>query len=71
MKKKVGYSTHHRRPVVLGGTNESRNLSLLPKDKHRAWHILFSTSPPAHIVALINRLYLDPDYELVLKRRGE
>lgn len=37
-----GNSTrHHRQPVSLGGESVSENISIVPRNKHRAWHALF------------------------------
>jgi hypothetical protein len=61
---------HHRKPKSLGGIREPRNTSLIPPKKHQAWHLLFSNYAPERIVEEINRLYLDPDYRLIVVRRN-
>lgn len=61
---------HHRKPKSLGGATTGRNISLLPDKKHKAWHFLFSNLPPWKIAEEINRLYLDPDYLVVVRRRN-
>ena len=64
-------TTHHRRPVKLGGTSNPRNLSRIPETKHRAWHLLFGHMNPYTIAKTINDTYLDPDFEFVVRRRNE
>lgn len=58
-------STHHRKPRSLGGTNDRRNLSELPRSRHAAWHTLFQNWTPQMIAEEINERYLDPDYKLI------
>jgi hypothetical protein len=64
-----GLTRHHRKPRSLGGTRSRENISRIPAKKHTAWHILFQNFSAEQIAEEINRLYLDPDYELVLRRR--
>lgn len=59
---------HHRRPVKLNGKTEPRNLSRVPKKKHEAWHMLFNHMNPYAIAHLINTVWLDPDFEFVVRR---
>jgi len=61
---------HHKRPRSLGGTSERRNISELPKSRHYAWHVLFSNFTPERIAQEINRRYLDPDYEMIVRYKG-
>ena len=63
-------SLHHRKPRSLGGRREPKNLVRLPHKKHQAWHLLFANFTPQQIADEINRLYLDPDYEIVVRKRG-
>jgi hypothetical protein len=62
-------SIHHRKPRSIGGRNEPRNRVLLPCKKHDAWHLLFANFTPERIAEEINRLYLDPDYVIVARKR--
>jgi hypothetical protein len=62
-------STHHRKPRSIGGTSEKRNLSHIPYHKHEAWHLLFSNMTAPEIANEANRLYLDPDYELIARKK--
>lgn len=67
--KKHKDSVHHRRPRSQGGTDTQRNLSIIPAHKHQAWHLLFDNKSPYEIAAIINAIYLDPDYFFVCKRK--
>jgi hypothetical protein len=60
---------HHREPKSLAGIREKRNISFLPPKKHQPWHLLFTNSTPEQIATAINTLYLDPDYEFIVKKR--
>lgn len=60
---------HHRRPQSLGGRTEPRNISTVPINKHRAWHLLFKNYSPQVIAKLINKIWLDPSYEMVVVRK--
>jgi hypothetical protein len=62
-------SRHHRKPTSIGGTSEPRNVIRLPAKKHEAWHLLFQNRTAQEIADLINRFYLDPDYELIARKR--
>lgn len=66
----VVYSRHHRKPVSLDGSDDGRNISIIPKHSHEAWHTLFSNHTPETICAIINEKYLDPDYVLVCTKRA-
>lgn len=60
---------HHRRPRSIGGDDEERNLSTVPRIKHEAWHMLFSNASAEQIAEIINSFWLDPDYFMVAVRR--
>lgn len=60
---------HHRRPRVLGGNGEKRNISIVPDHLHKAYHLLFGEGNPHRIAYLLNEYYIDPDYEVVIRRR--
>ncbi len=34
---------HHRRPEGLGGTNKPSNISFVPIDQHKAYHVLYGS----------------------------
>ena len=61
---------HHRKPTSLLGKTEQRNISVVPKNKHEAWHLLFSNNSPEEIASIINRVWLDPDYHFTCNRVG-
>lgn len=67
--KKDRLTTHHRKCKSNGGTNHPSNLSFLPHSRHAAWHYLFGNLEAPQIVELINQLYLDPNWELTVKRK--
>ena len=56
---------HHRKPRSKGGKDCNRNISIVPSNKHEAWHLLFSNKEPHEIAKIINEVWLDPDYHLV------
>lgn len=61
---------HHRKPQCQGGDDEKRNISRVSAKKHAAWHMLFDGEmTPQDIADVINRVWLDPDYILVVKKR--
>ena len=62
-------SNHHRRPESLGGKRIPENISLVPNHKHRAWHALFKNHPPEVIAQIINKVWLDPDFEFIVVPR--
>jgi hypothetical protein len=68
MSKKHNHK-HHRKPRSLGGDNSSRNRSIVDRDKHNAWHLLFKNHPPERIALIINNVWLDPDYIFVVVRK--
>ena len=58
-------SRHHRRPRSIGGGDGGRNISRVPENKHRAWHLLFGNMEAEAIAREINVHWLDPDYHFV------
>ena len=64
-------SRHHRRPKSLGGTDEfpPNNISWTKRKHHEAWHKLFGTAHPVQIARIITELWLDPDWEMVARRK--
>lgn len=57
---------HHRKPESLGGKRVPENISKVPINKHRAWHLLFKNLPPDAIARIINKTWIDRDYEFVV-----
>ncbi len=64
-------STHHRKPRSLGGHSDERNLSELSTSKHRSWHTLFQNWTPERIAQEISERYLDPDFMMIVVKRGD
>lgn len=60
---------HHRLPRSLGGKSVPENISIVESKKHQAWHILFRNLTVEAIVAIINKKWIDPQWELVLRKR--
>lgn len=70
MTNKHAIDKHHRKCRSNGGTNDWTNLSYVVRIQHRAWHILFKNDLPQEIVNKINAMWLDPEYEIVLKKKA-
>ena len=65
-------SRHHRKPRSLGGkrfVNRHKNISLVSVTLHRAWHALFLNLSAQEICAIINEVWLNPEYKFVCERR--
>ena len=62
---------HHRRTRSAGGSNNPSNISWIPDNKHRAYHLLFKDMSPYQIAKELNTIYLDPQFMLVAVRRDE
>lgn len=60
---------HHRKPRSIGGTDDPENISIVPRNKHEAWHLLFSNFEPELIVEIINKFWIDPEYALTAVKR--
>ena len=69
-RNRVVFSRHHRLPRSIGGTDDERNISLVPRYLHEAWHSLFSNHSSETIAAIINERWLDPDYRFVVERKN-
>ena len=67
--RKQQYNRHHRRPRSLHGDNSPRNISIVDVESHTLWHRMFQNMPPREIVEEINRVWIDPDYKLILTRK--
>ena len=59
------HDKHHRKPRSQGGSNKPHNISIVPRSKHMAWHLLFQNWTAEEIAAEINSLWLDSDYFMV------
>jgi hypothetical protein len=56
---------HHRKPRSLNGSDDSSNISLVPKKKHVAYHVLFGTKTPKEIAECLTKIWIDPMYKLI------
>jgi len=70
-KRHGSKNRHHRRCKSHGGTYEKSNISIVPKHVHRAYHLLFSNGTPHEVARTLNEVWIDPTYELVVRRRNE
>lgn len=48
---------HHRLPESLGGATSKKNISFVPRYKHRAWHILFDNLSAIEVIKLLRGYY--------------
>lgn len=75
MQGKNSPTLHHRCPKSLGGGDRSRsgreNTIYLRKQYHQAWHLLFANLEAVKIAEIINKLFLDPDYEFICQKRQD
>jgi len=60
---------HHRKPKSIGGGNTGENLSRVLVRHHVAWHVLFKNYEAEAIASIINDVWLDSDYEFIVRRR--
>lgn len=56
---------HHRKPRKLGGKSDKKNISLITREKHDAWHLLVNHQDIHEIARILTETYIDPDYVLV------
>lgn len=72
-RKKKGYGKHrhHRRCKSNGGGNHAGNISMVTPHHHRAWHLLFDTYSAHRIAQIINDIWLDTRYKLVVQPRED
>ena len=70
VEQSVPYEVHHRHPrsrkaIYPGGhINEKRNLIVLPRTQHAAWHTLVKNEMPWEFVQRLNEEFMPPDYYL-------
>lgn len=62
------YTRHHRKPASRGGGNEDRNICLIPRKYHEAYHLLFANGSPEEVCDILNKYFIDPDYVIVPHR---
>jgi len=69
MKRGRNLSKHHKKCKSNGGGNERQNLSFVTRKSHTHWHALFGNLEAHAIAELINHTWLDPEWELVARRK--
>ena len=60
---------HHRKCKSNGGTYAKRNISKVKPNEHQAFHILFSNRDTFGIVEILNTIWIDPDFKLVVVKK--
>lgn len=70
MKKRGNLSRHHKKCKSNGGDNSKQNLSSVSRKAHTHWHALFYNLEAEGIAKVINETWLDPEWELVARRRN-
>ncbi len=65
----VKHDIHHRKCVSRGGSNDESNISIVPAKLHECWHSLFQNLSPEAIAQVITQRWIDPDYELVARKK--
>lgn len=68
-KGKRRFSRHHRRCRSHGGSSEPDNISIVDQYRHNFWHAMFRNMTPEQIFDEINEVWIDPAYQIILKRR--
>ena len=56
---------HHLQCRSNGGGNKDINISMIPRNQHFAWHLLFSNMLPNTICHIINDKFLDGRWRFV------
>lgn len=68
-RQKQKITKHHRKPKSKGGKRTPQNISHVPENKHRAYHMLFADKDVNDIAHILNSVWIDPDFLLVPIRR--
>lgn len=63
------HNRHHRRAKADKGSNDPHNISIVPEAHHRAFHNLFGLGKPHDVAKILNDTWIDPDFELIVRRR--
>lgn len=61
---------HHRKAKANNGGNDKANISKVNDKHHKAFHLLFGTGSPFEVAKILNDKWLDPAYELVVRRKN-
>jgi hypothetical protein len=68
-KRKPFREQHHRKMKSHQGTDDPRNISWVTQRQHSAFHHLFGNCELIDIMKALNTIWIDPDYEFVLRRK--
>jgi hypothetical protein len=52
-----------------GGSNDRENISIVPHNKHVAFHILFGDKTTQQIADVLNEIWIDSEKQLIVKDR--
>lgn len=66
------FNRHHKKCRSRGGkryVNGHNNIVRVAVNKHRFWHGLFENLPAQEICAIINEIWLDPEYKFICVKR--
>lgn len=63
-------SDHHRRCRSNGGLTTKENVTQVLESHHRAFHLLFLNKDTYEIARILNEIWIDPRYILVVKERS-
>lgn len=55
----VKLTKHHRKPRNIGGSDKPINISMVPGDRHEAWHVLFGHNEASIIAVILNEYFLE------------
>ena len=76
--KPVAYDRHHRKSRSKKGKSNPRNISIVPRYMHVAFHQMFGTMEPDEIAKQLTKIldslsdtWINPDYMLVAVRREQ
>lgn len=69
MKKHNPLTKHHRKPKSMKGGNHRENISIVPENKHAAYHLLFNEGRVDYIVRVLNSTWIDPEYEIFFRKK--
>lgn len=56
---------HHRKQKAHNGSDDPRNISLVPLKRHVYFHGLFGNKTPQQIASYLTNVWIDPDYKLI------
>lgn len=68
---KNGHSRHHKCCKANGGTDDypPNNVVILPDHIHRYWHAIFGSRTPEQIASMMNKWFIQSDWEIIAKKR--